>query len=133
MQETSEICEKSFLPRLAAWRGNGNPDYRPSTYEDLADLPIILIVVEKGLQTKLEDPFFRFVNCTGKMGITYPKSLRYYDLRLRYETTTSTTRSAMEQDFGRACRYVLPGDPPLPTVLSISHSFALSVHCSGAL
>ena len=47
----------------------------------------------------------------------YPKSLRYYDLRMRYATTTATTRSAMEQDFGRACRYVAEGDPPLPTVL----------------
>ena len=54
----------------------------------------------------------------GKMGITYPKSLRFYDLRLRYVTTTQTTRSSMEQDFGRACRYVCDGDPPLPTVMS---------------
>ena len=36
---------------------------------------------------------------------------------MRYATTTATTRSAMEQDFGRACRYVAKGDPPLPTVL----------------
>ena len=102
-KEATELCEKSFLPRLSSWRGGGK-DYRPSTYQDLADLPIILIVVEKG-----------------KMGITYPKSLRYYDLRMRYSTTTSTTRSAMEQDFGRACRYVVEGDPPLPTVL-VSHA-----------
>ena len=97
-KEAAELCEKSFLPRLASWKGDAN--YRPTTYQDLADLPIILIVVEKG-----------------KMGITYPKSLRYYDLRMRYATTTATTRSAMEQDFGRACRYVAEGDPPLPTVL----------------
>ena len=45
-KEAAELCEKSFLSRLASWKGDGN--YRPTTYQDLADLPIILIVVEKG-------------------------------------------------------------------------------------
>ena len=111
------------MPRLASWNDGGNPDYRPKTYQDLADLPIILIVVEKGKQKRRSNlgratlTTFLFA---GKMGITYPKSLRFYDLRLRYVTTTQTTRSAMEQDFGRACRYVCDGDPPLPTVMSYS-------------
>ena len=42
------------------------PTFVPRTYSDLSNLPVILVVVEKG-----------------KMGITYPKSLRYYDLRMR--------------------------------------------------
>ena len=99
-REANELCEEAFLKRLQMWNDNGNPNYRPSSYNDLKDLPLILVVVEKG-----------------KMGITYPKTLRYYDLRMRYATTKATTRSAMEQDFGRACRYISPGDPPLPTVI----------------
>lgn len=59
----------------------------PRTYEDLLDLPVILAVVEKG-----------------KMGITYPRSLRYYDLRMRYLEMYEVTRGALVQDFGRACR-----------------------------
>ena len=54
LKDTSELCEKSFLPRLASWNDGGNPDYRPKTYQDLADLPIILIVVEKGKWKKHE-------------------------------------------------------------------------------
>ena len=59
----------------------------PRTYEDLLDLPVILAVVQKG-----------------KMGITYPRSLRYYDLRMRYLEMYEVTRGALVQDFGRACR-----------------------------
>ena len=66
--------EKPFLARLQKW--SGNPDFRASQYVDLANLPIILIVVQKG-----------------KMGITYPRSLRCYDLRLRYFSTTMVTRT----------------------------------------
>ena len=88
-RERNELCEEAFLKRLQVWNDNGNPNYRPSCYNDLKDLPLILVVVEKG-----------------KMGITYPKTLRYYDLRMRYAKTNATTRSAMEQDFGRACRYL---------------------------
>ena len=104
-------------------RWNKNPDFLPWTYEDLLDLPVILVVVEKG-----------------KMGITYPRSLRYYDLTMRYRRTqylsckkihiilyfryssmseerpesegsdkslnetSNVTRGALVQDFGRACR-----------------------------
>ena len=99
-KEKRDLCEEQFLTRLRAWHGKGNPEYMPMSYTELKDLPVILVVVNKG-----------------KMGITYPKSLRYYDLRLRYSTVSGVTRSAMEQDFGRACRYVCPGDPPLPTLV----------------
>ena len=99
-REKLDLCETQFLPRLQAWNGGGNKEYKPTFYTDLKDLPVILVVVEKG-----------------KMGITYPKSLRYYDLRLRYATTAGVTRGAIEQDFGRACRYKCDGDPPLPTVI----------------
>ena len=95
-----DLCEAQFLPRLQAWHGGGNVEYRPTSYTDLEGLPVILVVVNKG-----------------KMGITYPKTLRYYDLRRRYATTAGVTRGAMEQDFGRACRYKCEGDPPLPTVI----------------
>ena len=64
-KEKRDLCEEQFLPRLQAWHGRGNPDYVPMSYTELKDLPVILVVVNKG-----------------KMGITYPKSLRYYDLRL---------------------------------------------------
>ena len=99
-REKLDLCETQFLPRLQAWNSGGDKEYRPTFYTDLKDLPVILVVVEKG-----------------KMGITYPKSLRYYDLRLRYATTAGVTRGAIEQDFGRACRYKCDGDPPLPTVI----------------
>ena len=73
-------------------------------YTDLADLPCILILCEKG-----------------KMGDTFPASFRFYDLRLRYGNKCCS-RSSLEQDLGRACRY-RPGSEyekrryPLPTVL----------------
>ena len=76
-----DLCEAHFLPQLQARHGEGNCEYRPTSYTDLEGLPVILVVVNKG-----------------KMGITYPKTLRY-------ATTAGVTRGAMEQDFGRACRY----------------------------
>jgi len=71
------------------------------TYEDLLDLPCILILCEKG-----------------KMGDTFPKSLRFYDLRLRYNSDT-IIRSSMEQDLGRGFCYraVNDGYPP-PLILA---------------
>ena len=68
---------------------------------ELDMLPCLLIVVNKG-----------------KMGITYPRSLKYYDLRMRYEKRNQGTRACIEQDFGRACRYKSPEeDQMLPTIL----------------
>ena len=54
----------------------------------------------------------------GKMGITYPKSLINYDLRLRYTSGKMVKRTPFEQDLGRACRYKtdISKEYPLPTV-----------------
>eukprot|EP00658_Telonema_sp_P-2_P066601 TRINITY_DN55588_c0_g2_i1.p1 TRINITY_DN55588_c0_g2~~TRINITY_DN55588_c0_g2_i1.p1 ORF type:complete len:339 (-),score=29.22 TRINITY_DN55588_c0_g2_i1:187-1203(-) len=57
------------------------------TYEDLEGLPCILILCQKG-----------------KMGDSFPTSLKYYDLRLRYSSEPSS-RAAVEQDLGRAFGY----------------------------
>jgi len=54
----------------------------PETYEDLKDLPVILIVCLKG-----------------KMGDTFPKSLRYYDLRMKFANSCEV-RAPVEQDLG---------------------------------
>jgi hypothetical protein len=80
---------------------NGNPDsYKPESYEDLQDLPVILILCEKG-----------------KMGDTFPKSLRYYDLRMRYANSCDI-RAPVEQDLGRAFRYgPETNEYPFPVVL----------------
>ena len=101
--EERQLCEKQFYSRIRRWQGHNGFNVR--NYADLKNLPVLLVVVEKG-----------------KMGITYPKSLRYYDLRMRYARMgpNTTTRSAIEQDFGRACRWKSDDDPPLPTVL-LSH------------
>ena len=74
------------------------------TYIDLADLPCILVLREKG-----------------KMGDTFPPSLRFYDLRLRHanpDDKSPTHRASIEQDLGRACGYE-NGDSlyPMPLVL----------------
>ena len=106
-----DLCEAQFLPRLQAWHGGGNADYRPMSYTDLEGLPVILVVVDKG-----------------KMGITYPKSLRYYDLRRRYATRSKVTRGAIEQDFGRACRYKCDGDPPSSPLSPSSGTSAMEIH-----
>ena len=90
--------EAQFLPRLQCWNAGGNTKYGPRSYKDLKNLPVILIVCERG-----------------KLGITYPTSLRYYDLRIRYNSLKGVTRGAIEQDFGRACRYKNSDD--LPTIL----------------
>ena len=52
------------------------------------------------------------------MGITYPKSLVLYDLKLRYTNPGRITQTALEQDIGRVCRYKNEDleKYPLPTV-----------------
>merc|ERR1719300_582298 len=96
-----EIYEDQFLPQLKKWSGRPEEFNYPSTYEDLLHLPCILTVVDKG-----------------KMGITYPKSLKYFDLRVRYYDTCNVTRAALEQDFGRVCRYEeTDNEYKLPVVL----------------
>jgi hypothetical protein len=98
--------EPAFQEQMRVWRGLTSVDKLVVTaYSDLKDLPCILILVEKG-----------------KMGDTFPDSLRYYDLRLRYDNDKNEnyTRASMEQDLGRAFRYqdVSKGAKyPLPTIL----------------
>eukprot|EP01043_Picozoa_sp_COSAG02_P048824 COSAG02_NODE_4840_length_4918_cov_35.030712_1_plen_1132_part_10 len=60
-------------------------------YEELEGLPCILILCQKG-----------------KMGDTFPRSMKYYDLRLKYygSGTKAIIRAPAEQDLGRACRWV---------------------------
>lgn len=77
--DSSKLYEDHFLERIQRLNGK-DKSWRPRHYTDFEGLPCILVVVEKG-----------------KMGITYPKSLRWYDLRVRYFDTSAVTRSAMEQ------------------------------------
>ena len=92
--------ETQFLQRLRRWKCKSS--FLATKYTDLCDIPIILIVVDKG-----------------KMGITYPPSLKWYDLRLRYTSSKMVTRTAFEQDIGRACRYINEkvANYQLPTIL----------------
>ncbi|GBG34092.1 GREB1-like protein [Hondaea fermentalgiana] len=57
---------------------------KTAKYEDLENLPTIVILCEKG-----------------RMGDTFPHSFRFLDIRLR----SSKTYSTFVQDFGRVCRY----------------------------
>ncbi|XP_039610655.1 GREB1-like protein isoform X1 [Polypterus senegalus] len=85
---TSELnIAKHFVARLRAWRGFENEDWVPRTYEDLDGLPCILILTGK-------DP----------LGETFPRSLKYCDLRLI--DSSYVTRTALEQEIGLACTYV---------------------------
>ena len=92
--------ELPFLQRLQRWKGNDN--FRARKYSDLFDLPVLLIVVNRG-----------------KMGITYHNALSVYDLRLRYTNTSMVKRTPLEQDLGRVCRYKNESSEeyPMATVL----------------
>jgi hypothetical protein len=70
-----ESLDEGLLERLRRWGKEGSL----TQYSDLLDLPCVLILCEKG-----------------KMGDTFPRSLRYYDLRLRY-TNSLSQRACMEQ------------------------------------
>ncbi|KAG7525431.1 hypothetical protein JOB18_026742 [Solea senegalensis] len=78
---------RNFISRLRAWRGCDNEDWVPHTYEDLEGLPCIVILTGK-------DP----------LGETFPRSLKYSDLRLI--DSSYLTRTALEQEVGLACTYV---------------------------
>uniref|UniRef100_A0A3P8W2V9 GREB1 like retinoic acid receptor coactivator n=1 Tax=Cynoglossus semilaevis TaxID=244447 RepID=A0A3P8W2V9_CYNSE len=78
---------RNFISRLKAWRGCENEDWVPHTYEDLEGLPCIVIMTGK-------DP----------LGETFPRSLKYSDLRLI--DSSYLTRTALEQEVGLACTYV---------------------------
>ncbi|KAM6918711.1 GREB1-like protein [Xenentodon cancila] len=84
----SEInLPRYFTSRLRTWRGCENEDWVPHTYEDLEGLPCIVILTGK-------DP----------LGETFPRSLKYSDLRLI--DSSYLTRTALEQEVGLACTYV---------------------------
>uniref|UniRef100_H3CSS3 GREB1 like retinoic acid receptor coactivator n=1 Tax=Tetraodon nigroviridis TaxID=99883 RepID=H3CSS3_TETNG len=78
---------RSLVSRLRTWRGCENEDWVPHTYEDLEGLPCIVILTGK-------DP----------LGETFPRSLKYSDLRLI--DSSYLTRTALEQEVGLACTYV---------------------------
>ncbi|XP_044150404.1 GREB1-like protein isoform X3 [Bufo gargarizans] len=84
----SELCvAKHFVTRLKVWRGCDQEDWVPRTYKDLEGLPCILFLTGK-------DP----------LGETFPRSLKYCDLRLI--DSSFLTRTALEQEIGLACCYV---------------------------
>eukprot|EP00873_Tetraselmis_striata_P014894 jgi/Tetstr1/435158/TSEL_002615.t1 len=104
LKETIEEPLLARLLRLQRASGLVPPDAAEPLlrqYSDLDGLPCVLILCEKG-----------------KMGDTFPRSLRYYDLRMRY-VNSCTERAATEQDLGRAFRYISsPGaEAELPTIL----------------
>ncbi|XP_006867348.1 PREDICTED: GREB1-like protein [Chrysochloris asiatica] len=76
-----------FVTRLKTWRGNEQEEWVPRTYQDLQGLPCIVILTGK-------DP----------LGETFPRSLKYCDLRLI--DSSYLTRTALEQELGLACCYV---------------------------
>uniref|UniRef100_A0A8C3W6K5 GREB1 like retinoic acid receptor coactivator n=1 Tax=Catagonus wagneri TaxID=51154 RepID=A0A8C3W6K5_9CETA len=76
-----------FVTRLKTWRGNEAEEWTPRTYQDLEGLPCIVILTGK-------DP----------LGETFPRSLKYCDLRLI--DSSYLTRTALEQEVGLACCYV---------------------------
>ncbi|XP_049626145.1 GREB1-like protein [Suncus etruscus] len=76
-----------FVARLKTWRGNEPEEWIPRTYQDLEGLPCIVILTGK-------DPH----------GETFPRSLKYCDLRLI--DSSYLTRTALEQEVGLACCYV---------------------------
>ncbi|XP_042559718.1 GREB1-like protein isoform X2 [Clupea harengus] len=84
---TELILPRHFCNRLRAWQGCKNEDWVPQTYEDLEGLPCIVILTGK-------DP----------LGETFPRSLKYCDLRLI--DSSYLTRTALEQEVGLACTYV---------------------------
>ena len=90
-----------FIDKMAKRQGKTDTNrVTVDAYSDLQDLPCVLILCEKG-----------------KMGDTFPESLRHYDLRLRYANSCDS-RATAEQDLGRGFRYVKPGrEDRLPTVL----------------
>ncbi|KAM8967749.1 GREB1-like protein isoform 2-T2 [Pelodytes ibericus] len=84
---TELIVSKHFVTRLKVWRGCENEDWIPRTFWDLEGLPCIVILTGK-------DP----------LGETFPRSLKYCDLRLI--DSSFLTRTTLEQEVGLACCYV---------------------------
>nr|XP_023503289.1 GREB1-like protein isoform X3 [Equus caballus] len=76
-----------FSQKQKTWRGNEPEEWIPRTYQDLEGLPCIVILTGK-------DP----------LGESFPRSLKYCDLRLI--DSSYLTRTALEQEVGLACCYV---------------------------
>jgi hypothetical protein len=83
-----KCIDESMQDMMCSWQGCDRDGLILEAYSDLENLPCILILCEKG-----------------KMGDTFPPSLRYYDLRLRYANSCNS-RATAEQDLGRGFRYV---------------------------
>ncbi|XP_067873704.1 protein GREB1 [Heterodontus francisci] len=93
-----------FLTQLKGWQKIEDPDWTPQTYLDLEDLPCILILSGT-------DPY----------GESFPRSAKYYDLRLI--NSTCLLRTALEQELGLAACYVAldaPGQTAIVNDLSES-------------
>ncbi|KAM5157430.1 GREB1-like protein [Mantella aurantiaca] len=78
---------KHFINRLKIWSGCEQEEWVPRTFKDLEGLPCIVVLTGK-------DP----------LGETFPRSLKYCDLRLI--DSSFLTRTALEQEIGLACGYV---------------------------
>ena len=95
---TMEDHNSEMLDLMKRRNRSSGKDVVLSTYEDLEGLPCILILCDKG-----------------KMGDSFPKSLRHYDMRCRYPTSV-TSRGATVQDLGRAFGYRSPEHAPMTAV-----------------
>ncbi|GAB5579398.1 GREB1-like protein isoform X3 [Prionailurus iriomotensis] len=87
VQDASSTRPSVFSEKKETWRGNEPEEWTPRTYQDLEGLPCIVILTGK-------DP----------LGETFPRSLKYCDLRLI--DSSYLTRTALEQEVGLACCYV---------------------------
>ncbi|XP_077991661.1 GREB1-like protein [Glandiceps talaboti] len=83
---TEFSIDDHFISRLQTWHG-GDKTWQPKTYEDLTDLPCIMIL--SGQHTA---------------GETWPKTLRYCDLRL--VNSGVLDRTTVEQEIGLVCQYI---------------------------
>ncbi|XP_062893592.1 protein GREB1 isoform X2 [Mobula hypostoma] len=81
--------DQHFITRLKEWQKIEDPDWVPQTYLDLEDLPCILIL-----------------SGTDHYGESFPRSAKYYDLRLI--NSTCLLRTALEQELGLAACYIVP-------------------------
>ncbi|XP_051880526.1 LOW QUALITY PROTEIN: protein GREB1 [Pristis pectinata] len=81
--------DQHFLTQLKGWQRIEDPDWAPQTYLDLEDLPCILIL-----------------SGTDHYGESFPRSAKYYDLRLI--NSTCLLRTALEQELGLAACYIVP-------------------------
>ncbi|GCB63833.1 hypothetical protein scyTo_0007449, partial [Scyliorhinus torazame] len=97
MPNTKINISQHFLTQLKVWQKIEDPNWTPLTYMDLEDLPCILILSGT-------DPY----------GESFPRSAKYYDLRLI--NSTCLLRTALEQELGLAACYVVL-DVPRQTVI----------------